>query len=121
MLLVVLELANATEPTSIVLAKGSATPVGGVIDVAIPAAGTTSTSGVITGWVVTDKANITFTVTDVGTASSTITIQPVGGLVEAYVSGTDFTLATDANLTIVVTTTETGKATAVRTFTVDVS
>ena len=39
----------------------------------------------------------------------------------AYTSGADYTIAAASTLTIVVTTTETGKATAVRTFTVSVN
>ena len=106
----------ATVPSAITLAVGSATPVGGVTNVAIPAAGATDTTGAVTGWVTGTADMIKFTVTDAGSAASTITI---GGA--AYTSAADYTIPPTASLTIIVTTTETGKTTCVRTFTVTVA
>jgi uncharacterized protein (TIGR02145 family) len=104
----------ATVPSSIVLAVGGTAPVGGVTNVAIPAVGGTDTTGVITGWVVTTADKIKFTVTDGGSATSTITIN--GG---AYTSGADYQVVPTTTLpSVVVTTTEAGKITAVRTFTI---
>ena len=108
--------AAATVPSAITLAVGSANPVGGVTDVAIPAAGATDTTGAVTGWVSGTADMIKFTVTDAGSASSTITI---GG--DAYTSGANYTIPSTTSLTIIVTTTETGKTTGVRTFTVTVT
>ncbi len=102
----------ATAPTSITLAVGSTAPVGGVTNVAIPAAGGTDTTGVITGYVATTADKIKFTVTNGGVAASTITING-----SAYTSGADYQIIPTTSLpTIVVTTTEAGRATAVRTF-----
>ncbi len=106
----------ATVPSAITLAVGSATPVGGVTNVAIPAAGATNTTGAVTGWVTLTADMIKFTVTDGGSAASTITI---GGA--AYTSGANYTIPSTTSLSIVVTTTETGKTTCVRTFTVTVA
>lgn len=106
----------ATVPASITLAVGGATPVGGVTNVAIPNAGATDNTGKIIGWVDGTANKIKFTVTD-DTGTSTITI---GGA--AYVSGADYAVAAAGSpITIVVTTTEEGKSTCVRTFTVDVT
>ena len=107
---------NASAPSSIVLAQGSANPVGSVTNVAIPAAGATDTTGAITGWVTSTADQIKFTVTDSGSATSTITI---GG--SAYTSGADYTVTEAASLTVVVTTAETGKTTVTRTFTITVA
>ncbi len=106
----------ATAPSAIHLAKGAADPVGAVTDVQIPLPGATDTHGAVTGWVATTADKIKFTVTDVSPAVSTITINGV-----AYTSGADYTILAASPLTIIVTTTETGKATAVRTFTVSVN
>ncbi len=106
----------ATAPSAIHLAKGAADPVGAVTDVQIPLPGATDTHGAVTGWVATTADKIKFTVTDVSPAVSTITINGV-----AYTSGADYTITAASPLTIVVTTTETGKANAVRTFTVAVT
>ncbi len=102
----------ATTPSSITLAVGSTAPVGGVTNVAIPAVGGTDTTGVITGYVATTADKIKFTVVDGGSATSAITIN--GG---AYTSGADYQIVPTTSLpTVVVTTTEAGRATAVRTF-----
>jgi|GEM_PF-2295188 len=107
--------AAATAPSSVVLAAGSTAAVGGVTNVTIPAAGGTDTTGTITSWITGTNDKIKFTVTDNGGASA-ITINSVG-----YTSGADYTIAAASTLTIVVTTTETGKATGVRTFIVSVT
>ena len=106
----------ATVPSNIILAVGSAAAVGGVTNVAIPVAGGTDTTGAITGWVTGTNDKIKFTVTDAGTAVSTITINS-----GVYTSGADYTITSASPLTIVVTTTETSKITGVRTFTVSVT
>jgi len=104
----------ATTPSSITLAVGSTAPVGGVTNVAIPAAGGTDVTGVITGYAATSADKIKFTVVDGGSATSTITIN--GG---AYTSGADYQVVpTTSLLSVVVTTAETGKISAVRTFTI---
>ena len=102
----------AAVPSAVVLAVGSTAPVGGVTNVVIPAIGTTNTTGVITDWVANTADKIKFTVTDAGSATSTITING-----SAYVSGTDYQVVPTTTLpTIVVTTTEAGKITTVITF-----
>jgi len=106
----------ATAPAPINLTVGGTNPVGGVIDVAIPAPGATDTTGKVTGWVTGTADTIKFTVTDTVPATSTITINTV-----SYVSGADYTITAAAPLTIVVTTTEAGKVNAIRTFTVSVA
>lgn len=108
--------AVATVPSNIVLAVGSTAPVGGVTNVAIPAAGATDTTGAVIDWVASTADKIKFTVTDGGAAVSTITI---GGV--AYTSGADYAIPSTSDLSIVVTTTESGKTTCVRTFTVTVA
>ena len=107
---------DATAPSAVTLAVGSATPVASVTNVAIPAAGATDTTGAVTGWVAGTANKIKFTVTDSGSAVSTITI---GG--SAYTSGTDYAVPSTASLTIIITTTESGKTTVSRTFTVSVA
>ncbi|MCE5253655.1 MAG: IPT/TIG domain-containing protein [Actinomycetia bacterium] len=106
----------ATAPSLIQLAKGSTAPVGAVTDVQIPAPGATDNHGAVTGWVADSADRIKFTVIDVAPAVSTITINGA-----PYASGTDYKILSATPLTIVVTTAETGKATAVRTFTVSVA
>lgn len=106
----------ASRPLSIILAGGAEDPVAIVSNVAIPLPEGTDTTGVLTGWAEGTWDKIRFTVVDTAPAVSTITI---GGA--AYTSGTDYTIAALADLTIVVTTTHIGRTTAVRTFTVDVS
>jgi len=108
--------AAATAPSSIVLAVGTVNPVGGVTNVQIPAAGATDTTGAVTGWVTSTANKIKFTVTDGGSAVSTITINSV-----SYTSGNNYTIAAASPLTIIVTTTEEGKVTGVRTFAVSVA
>ncbi|MGI1660501.1 MAG: cell wall-binding repeat-containing protein [Desulfitobacterium sp.] len=108
--------AAATAPSAITLAAGGTNPVGGVTNVAIPAAGATDTTGAVTGWVSGTHDKIKFSVTDSGSATSAITINDVD-----YTGGTDYTIGAAGNLTIVITTTEAGKANAVRTFTVSVT
>ncbi|MGI5940222.1 MAG: hypothetical protein ACOX8V_05995, partial [Thermoleophilia bacterium] len=106
----------ATAPSNIELTAGSVNPVGGVTNVAIPNPGATDTNGSVTGWVKGTADRITFTVTDVAPATSTITINGA-----KYLSGNDYEIASTDTLTIVVTTEEADKVTAVRTFTVPVA
>jgi hypothetical protein len=108
--------AYATAPAAIVLAKGSAAPVGAVTTVGFPAPGGTDTSGAVTGWITGTAEKIKFTVTPGTTGTSTINFSVLG----AYTSGADYALPSAATLTIIVTTTEASKTTAVRTFTVTV-
>ena len=108
--------AQSTAPTSITLAKGSTAAVGGVTNVAIPSAGATDSTGAVTGWISSTASKIKFTVVNGGSASSTITIG--GG---AYTSGADYTITAASTLTVVITTTETGKTTAIRTFSISVA
>lgn len=107
---------EAAVPTAIVLAKGSSTPVGGVVNVAIPLDGATDTTGAVTGWVTSTADTIKFTVTDDSPATSTITINAA-----PYTSGANYAITAATPLTIVVTTTEAGMRTTVRTFTVSVT
>jgi hypothetical protein len=109
-------IATATAPVSAVLSVGSVTPVGGVTNVAIPAAGATDSTGAVTGWVSGTANKIKFTLTDGGSAVSTIKIN--GG---AYTSGNDYTITSTSSLTIIATTTEAGKASVTRTFVISVS
>ena len=111
----VLEGCPATVPSTINLEVGSVNPVGGVTNVAIPAAGDTDTTGAVTDWVTGTADMIKFIVTDGGSASSAITINTV-----PYMSGDDYTITSTSSLSIIVTTTEAGKVTGVRTFTVTV-
>ncbi|MGI5940470.1 MAG: IPT/TIG domain-containing protein, partial [Thermoleophilia bacterium] len=106
----------ATAPSNIELAAGSVNPVGGVTNVAIPDPGATDTTGKVTGWVKGAADRITFTVTDVAPATSAITINGA-----TYLSGNDYAITSKDTLTIVVTTEEADKVTAVRTFTVPVA
>ncbi|MGE5389889.1 MAG: S-layer homology domain-containing protein, partial [Deltaproteobacteria bacterium] len=106
----------ASAPSSVQLAQGSSNPVASVTNVILPADGSTDSTGAVAGWVSSTAATIKFTVTDTGSAISTITINGA-----AYTSGTNYTITSAAPLTIVVTTSETGKLTAVRTFLVNVS
>jgi type II secretory pathway pseudopilin PulG len=106
----------AMAPSSINLTVGSTTPVGGVVNVVIPAVGGTDTTGTIIGWAPSISDTIKFVVTDSGDASSTITINE-----SSYTSGADYAVSLTAPLTIIVTTIEAGKDTAVRTFTVTVA
>ncbi len=108
--------AVATAPNAITLAVGSSTPVGGITNVAIPAVSGTDTTGAVTGWVTSTANKIKFTVTAGSSGTSSITING-----SAYTSAADYTITAASALTIVVTTTETGKATGVRTFSVSVA
>ena len=93
-------------------------PVGGTTNVVIPDPGDIDRTGVVTGWVGSDKSEadmIKFIVTDAGNATSIITIDG-----SPYTSGDDYTITSTNPLTIVVTTSESGKTDAVRTFVVSV-
>lgn len=108
--------AAAAAPTNAVLAVGTSNPVGGVTNVAIPAAGATDETGAITGWVTNTADEIKFTVTDAANTTSTIKINGV-----AYTSGDEYTIAAAEDLTVVVTTTRENYATTVRTFIISVA
>lgn len=108
--------AVAAAPTSVTLAVGGATPVGGVVGVTIPAAGATDNTGKVTGWVAGTANKIKITVVDAANTASTMTIN--GG---AYVSGADYAIAAVGTLTVVLTTTRANYKTQVRTFTIDVT
>lgn len=105
----------ATVPSAIVLAVGSTAPVGGIVQIVIPSPGGSDSTGRATGWVATTACKIKFTVTDNG-GTSTITINGA-----AYTSGADYTITSTATLTVIVTTTQSGRLTAVRTFNIGVS
>jgi len=92
------------------------TPVGGVNNVGIPDPGKTDTTGAVNGWRADTANQIRFNVADVGSATSTITINGT-----TYTNGDDYTITSEDPLTIVVTTTETGKTTAVRTFRIKIN
>jgi len=106
----------ATAPSGVELAVSSTNPVGGVTNVAIPDPGQTDTTGAVNGWRADTADQINFIVTDAGNATSIITIDGT-----PYTSGDDYIIASTDPFTIVVTTTETGKTTAVRTFVVSVT
>lgn len=106
----------ATAPSSITLQVGTANPVGGVTNVAIPAGGATDTTGQVTGWVASTACNIKFTVVNGGSATSTITING-----SAYTSGNNYTITAASSLSIVVVTSETGRSDVTRTFTIPVA
>lgn len=109
-------LADATAPTSIALTTGSSHGATVGHDVTMPAAGGTDATGTVTGWATGTTDTIKFTVANGGTATSSITING-----SPYTSGADYTIAAATPLTIVVTTSEAGKATVTRTFTVSVT
>ena len=106
----------AAVPTSVTLAVGSTAPVGGVTNVAIPAAGATDNTGKVTGWVATSAAKIKITVVDAASTASTMTINGA-----AYTSAADYTITAVGTLTVVLTTTRSNYASAVRTFTIAVT
>jgi len=109
-------IAFATKPTSIQLGRGLTNGVGAVFSVSIPPVGGTNTSGSVAGWLKGFADTIRFTVTDGGSASSSIKINGA-----AYVSGTDYVVQTAlSSLQVTVTTTESGKSPAVRSFTIPV-
>jgi hypothetical protein len=109
-------IAFASTPSDIELASGSANPVSGITNVVIPAVGETNATGAVTSWMSGTADTIRFTVTDVGSAASTITINGV-----PYTNGMDYVISTALqDLDIEVTTAESGKTTVVRHFTVPV-
>lgn len=108
--------AVAAAPTSVTLAVGGADPVGGVVDVVVPAAGAIDDTGKVTGWVTGTADKIKITVVDAANTASTLTIDTV-----AYTSGDDYTIAAVGTLTVVLTTTRANYKTQVRTFTIDVT
>jgi len=97
----------AAAPSNIVLAGAE------VANVKIPTVGGTDRSGWV-GWY-SNTEQMTFTVTDSGSATSTITING-----ETYTSGDVYTITSPGTLTIEVTTTESGKQPCVRTFEITV-
>jgi len=103
-------------PSTLVLTAGSAHPVGGVTNVAMPGSGTIDATGAVSGWIAGTACSIKFTVTDIAAATSTITINGA-----AYTSGSDYTIGSAAPLTIVVSTSQPGKITGCRTFVISVS
>lgn len=108
--------AVAAAPTSVVLAVGGATPVGGVTNVAIPAAGAVDNTGKVTGWVAVTANKIKITVTNAANTASALTVNGA-----AYTSGDDYAIAAVGTLTVVLTTTRANYKTQVRTFTIDVT
>ena len=106
----------AAAPSAIVLAAGSSNAVAGVTNVAIPNQGGTDVTGAVTGWVASSNSRIKFTVTDTAPATSAITING-----SSYVSGTDYSIGAATPLTVLVSTTQSGRLTTVRTFTVTVA
>lgn len=107
--------AYAAAPTTVALAAGTTNGATVTTDVTLPAVGETDATGKVTGWATGTADAIKFTVTDAAGATSTITINDT-----SYTSGADYTIAATGTLTIVVTTTQAGAVTAVRTFTVTV-
>ena len=107
---------SASPPSAITLSKGSTRPVYAVSNVALPLSGGTDATGTVTGWVYGEAETIKFTVTDSGAAASSITINGA-----AYTSGSDYIITSTSPLNIVVTTSETNKATEVRAFIVSVT
>jgi len=103
-------------PSNIVLAVGSATPVGDVTNVAIPDAGGIDMTGAVIGWVDATANKVKITVTNAASTASTITVNGV-----AYTSGADLALADTTTLTVVITTTRAGYFTTVRTLVISVS
>jgi hypothetical protein len=108
--------ALAAAPTSVTLAVGGATPVGGVVNVVIPAAEGTDSTGQATGWVTGTANKIKVTVVDAASTASTMTIN--GG---AYVSGADYAITAVGTLTLVLTTTRANYKTVNRTFLIAVT
>lgn len=105
----------ATTPSAINLSLAVTSPAAINVNVGIPLPGATDTTGNIT-YTSPDAINIVFNVTDSGSAVSTITING-----DAYTSGDIYALMSAADLTIVVSTVESGKITAIRTFTITVN
>lgn len=105
----------ATTPDAISLTAAVTSPAAIDFDVSIPLPGETDTHGEIT-YTSPDAINIVFTVTDHSPAQSTITINGAN-----YTSGDVYSLTSTADLTIIVNTVESGKITAIRTFTIVVN
>lgn len=106
----------ATAPVSVTLAAGTVLPVNGpVTNVAIPAVGGTDTTGQVAGWIDDTACTIRFTVVNGGAATSAITINGT-----TVTSGSNYTIQNTSDLVIQLTTSESGKLTAVRYFTVTV-
>ncbi len=106
----------ATAPSAIHLTTSTLNSVGRVTDVVIPDSGATDTTGAVIGWVSSTNSNIKFSVTDSGSASSTISINGSN-----YSSGENYTIISTNSIAIIVTTTEIGKISEVRTFTITVT
>ena len=105
----------ATAPSAVSLSPGENQPVKRVESVALPNPGDTDSTGHVYGWAKDISDTISFTVTDTAPAESTITIDGT-----PYISGTDYVVTNIGVLTIVLTTTEADKTTAVRTYKVSV-
>lgn len=106
---------NALAPATVTLSPAYLDPVGGVTNVAIPAAGSTDSTGLVSGWIASTNSKIKFTVVDTSPAVSTITVNNVN-----YVNGSSYSIAAGGNLIFVVTSTQIGSITVTRTFTVSV-
>jgi hypothetical protein len=106
----------ATTPTLIALTSGTSNPVGNVVNVSVPAANDTDTTGRVTGWSPTTANRIRFRVVDGGAATSTIVINN-----SLYTNNTNYTIANTGNLTVVVSTSESNKTTVTRTFIIPVA
>lgn len=107
--------ATASAPSSISLTGGSSNPATILNNVSMPLPGATDATGAVTGWAISTASTVKFTVSDAGGTSS-ITI---GGA--SYTSGSDYIITVAGTLNFIVTTTETGKITAIRTFNVTVT
>ena len=113
--------ATATTPdyavsiASAILAVGSTNSIAGVINVTIPATNGTDTTGQIRGWTTNISDIMKFTITDGAGGTSTITING-----SPYTSGDDYQVLSAGTLPIVVTTSQSGKLNAVKTFNVSV-
>jgi hypothetical protein len=106
----------ATAPTAITLAVGSSNAVASVRNVSIPTPGNTDANGAVTGWVATSNSRIKFTVTDTSPAVSVITINGV-----SYTNGADYSISVASPLTVAISTSQAGKITATRNFTISVA
>jgi hypothetical protein len=106
----------ATSPTSITLAVGSSNPVASVRNVSVPTPGNTDATGAVTGWVATSNSRIKFTVTDTSPAVSSIAINGA-----SYTNGADYSISAATPLSVVVYTSQAGKMTATRFFTISVA
>ena len=107
----------AAAPSAIVLAVGSAQPVGGVTNVAIPADGATDNTGAVTGWAAATADKIKITVTNAASTSNAIKINGA-----TYSSGTDFTILPGVNyLDVLIVTNRSGYYPSVRKFIIPVT